>query len=68
MVFCVFCDDSWWFVVIHGGLWWFVVVQCISVSLKNRCCLSDVSVATGVVVCGGLWWFTTLMPPGVKIE
>ena len=40
--------------MIRGGLWWFVVVQCISVSLKNRCCLSDVSAATGVVVHGGL--------------
>ena len=54
--------------MICGGSWWFMVVQCISVSLKNRCCLSDVSAATGVVVHGGLWWFTTLMPLGVKIE
>ena len=54
--------------MIHGGLWWFVVVQCISVSLKNRWCLSDVSAATGVVVHGGLWWFTTLMPPVLKMN
>ena len=45
-----------------------MIRQCISVSLKNRCCLSDVSAATGVVVHGSSWWFTTLMPPGVKIE
>ena len=50
----VVCGGLWWFVVIHGGLWWFVLVQGISVNLKNRCCLCDVSAATGMVVCAGL--------------
>ena len=59
---------SWSFMVVHGGLCWFVLVQCLSVSLKNRCCLSDVSAATCMVVHDGSWWFTTLIPTGVKIE